>query len=89
MSSVIEERSSAAVENGDLREMEGRLDQLADLIGPSVDCGVDCGVDCDVNCDEESSFPQTFSLANYRREIAKTIDEVLAETEMWWFPDRA
>lgn len=76
MSSVIEDPSAVSVENGDLRDMEGRLDHLVDLIGPTAVCGAD------------SSFPEAFSLANYRREIAKTIDEVLAETETWWVPER-
>jgi hypothetical protein len=77
MSSVIEDPSAVAVENGDLRDMEGRLDRLDDLMGPAAVCGAD------------SSFPEAFSLANYRREVAKTIDEVLAETEIWWVPERS
>jgi len=77
MSSVIEDPSSVAVENGDLRDIEDRLDGLAELIGPTAVCGAD------------SAFSEAFSLANYRRDIAKTIDEVLAETEIWWVPERS
>lgn len=76
MPSTIDQPQSETINNEDLRTIEDRLEQLSDLLEP------------------ESSFAAAFEptdslkLGNYRLDIAKVIDQAMAETEIWWMPSR-
>ena len=77
MPATIDQPLTEIDSNEDLRLIEGRLDQLSDMLEP------------------ESSLVMTsesvdgLKLGNYRLEIAKVIDQAMAETAVWWIPDRA
>lgn len=54
--------------------IEARMDQWSDLIEPEANLRMAC----------ESN--DSLKLGNYRLDIAKVIDQAMAETAVWWAP---
>jgi len=76
MPSTIDRPQSETIHNEDLRTIEDRLEQLSDLLEPESSCAL--------------AFEPTDSLklGNYRTDMAKVIDQAMAETAIWWAPSR-
>ena len=77
MTATIDQPQTEINTNEDLRLIEGRLDQLSDMLEPEPSM-VMAGESID-----------SLKLGNYRLDIAKVIDQAMAETAVWWIPDRA
>jgi hypothetical protein len=77
MPSTLEMPQSSTVECEDLRRIESHLDQLNELLEPEARYG------------ELESQSEMLTLASYRRDIAKIIDQAMAETGDWWMPEQS
>jgi len=75
MPSTLEMPQSSTAQCEDLRLIESHLDQLSDLLEPEA-----------TNVARESQ-PEMLTLASYRRDIARAIDQAMAETGDWWLPE--
>ncbi len=77
MPATIDQPQTDINANEDLRLIEGRLDQLSDMLEPESDFVMACKLN------------DSLKLGNYRLDIAKVIDQAMTETAVWWTPDRA
>jgi hypothetical protein len=77
MPATLEQLQTEQQNNEDLRLIESRLDNLSEMLEPQPESFVEC------------EPADRFTLGNYRLEIAKVIDQAMAETKTWWTPDRA
>lgn len=76
MSTTIAQPQTNHAANEDLRRIEDRVDQLSELLEPEA--GLVMAGDA----------VDALKLGNYRLDIAKVIDQVMAETDVWWIPER-
>jgi hypothetical protein len=77
MPATIDQPQTEIDANEDLRLIEGRLDQLSDMLEPETNLVTNCGT------------VDGLRLGNYRLDIAKVIDQAMAETAVWWSPENA
>lgn len=77
MPATIDQPQTEINTNEDLRLIEGRLDQLSDMLEPESNAVTTC------------ETVDGLKLGNYRLDIAKVIDQAMAETAVWWVPENA
>lgn len=77
MPATIDQPQTEINSNEELQAIEERLDQLAGLLEPESNLALAC------------QSIDTLKLGNYRLDIAKVIDQAMAETTVWWTPDCA
>lgn len=77
MPATLEQLQTEQQNNEDLRGIESRLDNLSELLEPETELIA------------KGDGGDRLTLGNYRLEIAKVIDQAMAETKVWWTPDRA
>ncbi len=77
MPATIDQPQTEINSNEDLRQIEGRLDQISGLLEPESNFVMAC------------EPTDSLKLGSYRLEIAKVIDLAMAETSVWWMPENA
>ncbi len=77
MPATIDQPQTETNTNEDLRLIEGRLNQLSDMLEPESSLVMTC------------ETVDGLKLGNYRLDIAKVIDQAMAETAVWWVPENA